>query len=143
MLKSPDLAGATCSHEKLRRILPEIPDFARIRAAPRSIAAKPERLRAREEKMKKMLLAAAALAVVASPALAQYRAAVTPGYGQSPSVAWQANPYWGGAPGGVYAQSPGIAGQAYGVYRNGQYIGWDPDPAVRLMLLKDAGSEGN
>ena len=93
--------------------------------------------------MKKMLLAAAALAVMASPALAQYRTAVTPGYGQSAPVARQVAPFWGGAPGGVYAQSPGVAGQAYGLYRNGQYIGWDPDPNVRLMLLKDAGSENN
>ena len=91
--------------------------------------------------MKKMLLAAAALAVMASPAMAQYRTAVTPGYGQS--VAWQAAPVRGRAPVGIYAQSPGIAGQAYGLYRSGQYIGWDPDLSVRLMLLKDAGSEGN
>ena len=92
--------------------------------------------------MKKMLLAAAALAALASPVFAQSGRVVTPGYGYGPA-AWHTAPFRGGAPGGVYAQSPGIAGQAYGLYRNGQYIGWDPDPAVRLMLLKDAGSEGN
>ena len=89
--------------------------------------------------MKKMLLAAAAIAAMALPAVAQTRTIATPGYG--PGAAWHAPIR--GAPVGVYAQSPGIAAQGYGAYRNGQYIGWDPDPAVRLMLLKDAGSEGN
>jgi hypothetical protein len=89
--------------------------------------------------MKKMLLAAAAVAALVSPAFAQSRTIAAPGYGYG--AAWH-GPFRG-APVGVYAQSPGIAAQGYGVYRNGQYIGWDPDPAVRLMLLKDAGSEGN
>jgi hypothetical protein len=92
--------------------------------------------------MKKMLLAAVALAVMASPTLAQSGRTMTHGYGQSASIAWQTAPFRGGAPVGIYAQSPG-AFQGYGVYRNGQYIGWDPDPSVRLMLLKDAGSENN
>jgi hypothetical protein len=92
--------------------------------------------------MRKMLLAAAALAAIASPALGQTGTIMTPGYGHG-AVAWQPSPFRGGVPVGVYAQSPGAMLQDYGVYRNGQYIGWDPDPRVRLMLLKDAGSEGN
>jgi hypothetical protein len=81
--------------------------------------------------MKKMLLAAAALAVIASPAVAQYgsRKAVAPAYGQAPY--------------GIYAESRGLAYQPYGAYSYGRYIGTDPDPSVRLMLLKDAGSENN
>lgn len=90
----------------------------------------------------KILLAVAAFAVMVSPAFAQSRTVVAPGYGYG-ATAWQTSPFRGGAPTGVYAQSPGIAAQGYGLYRNGQYVGWDPDPAVRLMLLKDAGSEGN
>jgi hypothetical protein len=91
--------------------------------------------------MKKMLLAAAAIAAMASPAVAQTRTIASAGHGYGYGPAWHAPVR--GAPVGVYAQSPGIAAQGYGLYRNGQYIGWDPDPAVRLMLLKDAGSEGN
>jgi hypothetical protein len=86
--------------------------------------------------MKKMLLAAAALTVMASPALAQSRSA----YGQA---AWQAAPFSRGAPFGTYARTPGYAFQAYGAYSYGRYIGTDPDPSVRLMLLTDAGSENN
>ena len=90
--------------------------------------------------MKKLLLAAAALAVMASPALAQYGTVVAPGYRQA---AWQGGPFTRGAPRGTYAQIPGIAARSYGAYGYGRYIGWYPDPRVRLMLLKDAGSENN
>jgi hypothetical protein len=86
--------------------------------------------------MKKMLLAAAALAVMASPALAQSRSA----YGQT---AWQAGLFSRGAPFGIYARGSGYAFQPYGAYSYGRYVGTDPDPSVRLMLLKDAGSENN
>jgi opacity protein-like surface antigen len=88
--------------------------------------------------MKKMLLATALAAVIASPALAQSgsRKAVAPAYGQAvPLGAWQGSPF------GAYAQSPRSASQPYGVYENGKFIGADPDPNVRLMLRKDAGSE--
>ena len=73
---------------------------------------------------------------MASPAFAQSRTIAAPGYG------YGATPFRGG-PVGFNAQTPGIAAQGYGVYRSGQPLGWDPDPSGRLMLLKDAGSEGN
>jgi hypothetical protein len=80
--------------------------------------------------MRKLLLAAAALAVIASPALAQTgsRKAAVPGYGQAvPFSAWSA-----------YAQSPRGTVSPYA--QGGDYVGTDPDPIVQLQLLKDAQS---
>jgi hypothetical protein len=84
-----------------------------------------------EYKMKKILLAAAAIAVIASPALAQtgWRKAPAPSYGQ-------AVPF--GAL-GAYAQSPrGATVSPYA--QGGDYVGTDPDPNIQLQLLKDAQS---
>ena len=83
--------------------------------------------------MKKMLLATAALAVViASPALAHAgsRAATGPIYGQAvPYGAW-----------GAYAQTPpgAFVSTSRDAGLGGDYVGTDPDPDVRLQLLKDA-----
>jgi hypothetical protein len=81
--------------------------------------------------MRKLLLAAAALAVIASPALAQTgsRKAAAPSYGQAvPLSAW-----------GAYAQSPrGTTVSPYA--QGGDYVGTDPDPNIQLQLLKDAQS---
>jgi hypothetical protein len=109
--------------------------IAQMAAAPHMTTARLGGLRTKEFKMKKLLLAATALAVIASPALAKSgsRKVVAP-YAQAP-FAWQAGPL------GAYAQSPGIAAQPYAVYEHGRYVGADPDPNVRLMLRRDAGSE--
>jgi hypothetical protein len=84
--------------------------------------------------MKKILLATAALAVIASPALAQNGARkVVPNFG--PAAIWQ------GSPVGAYAQSPqGVFVPNYGETLGKDYVGTDPDPSVRLQLRKDAES---
>jgi opacity protein-like surface antigen len=86
--------------------------------------------------MKKILLAAAALAVIASPALAKSARQTAPSYGQAvPFGAWQAAPF------GAYAQTgPSAFVPSYGNTLGGDYVGTDPDPNVRLQLLKDAES---
>jgi hypothetical protein len=80
-----------------------------------------------------MLLASAALAVIASPALAQgsWQPASTP-----------TAPFYGqAAPHGAYAQTrPGAFVPSYRQTLGGDYVGTDPDPSVRLQLLKDAQS---
>jgi opacity protein-like surface antigen len=81
--------------------------------------------------MKKILLATAALAVIASPALAQNGARkVVPNFG--PAAIWQ------GSPLGAYAQNPAFAASRRDL--GGDYVGIDPDPSVQLQLLKDAQS---
>jgi hypothetical protein len=73
-----------------------------------------------EAGMKKLLIAAAALAFLASPLSAQSQGANTNG---SKPIANKE------APKGVNTKND--------VYCNGQYVGSDPDPAIRLQLLKD------
>ena len=80
--------------------------------------------------MKKILLAATALAVIASPALAKSAQRAAPIYGQ-PAFGWQATPF------GAYAQTPSNTfAPAYQTLGK-DYVGTDPDPNVRLQLLKD------
>ena len=81
--------------------------------------------------MKKILLAAAALAVIASPALAKSAQRAAPIYGQV-VPGWQATPF------GAYAQSRPGAFNGENLGKN--YVGTDPDPSIRLQLLKDAQS---
>jgi len=85
--------------------------------------------------MKKILLAATALAVIASPALAKSAQRAAPIHGQ-PAFGWQATPF------DAYAQSRANAFvPAYGQRSlGGDYVGTDPDPNIRLELLKDAQS---
>jgi hypothetical protein len=80
--------------------------------------------------MKKMLLAAAALALIASPALAQSGSRkAAPTYG-----AWQ-------PPFGAYGQQrSGAFVPSYGRTLGKDYVGTDPDPSIRLQLLRDAES---
>ena len=87
--------------------------------------------------MKKMLFATAALAVViASPAFAASGRHVQ----AAPYGAWQAAPFgaYAQSPQGAYAQSPqgGFVSRDTGL--GGDYVGTDPDPNIRLQLLKDA-----
>jgi len=86
--------------------------------------------------MKKMLLATAALAVIASPVLAQS------GTRNATSIHGQAAPFYGQAtPFDAYAQSrSGAFGAGSGQTLGKDYVGTDPDPNVRLQLLKDAES---
>jgi hypothetical protein len=83
--------------------------------------------------MKKILLATAALAVIASPVLAKSAHRAAPIYGQV-APGWQATPF------DAYAQTRSNAFvPAYGQQTlGGDYVGTDPDPNVRLELLKDA-----
>jgi len=79
--------------------------------------------------MKKMLFATAALAVViASPAFAASGRHVQ----AAPYGAWQASPF------GAYAQSPQGAFVSRDTALGKDYVGTDPDPNIRLQLLKDA-----
>jgi hypothetical protein len=82
--------------------------------------------------MKKILLATAALAVIASPALAKSAHRAAPIYGQV-APGWQATPF------GAYAQTRAFV-PAYGETLGKDYVGTDPDPNVRTQLLKDAES---
>jgi hypothetical protein len=68
--------------------------------------------------MKKLLIAATALAFLSSPLLAQ-------GTNTAPTKVTANKP----APQGPNTKND--------VYCNGQYVGSDPDPAVRLQLLKE------
>jgi opacity protein-like surface antigen len=81
--------------------------------------------------MKKILLAATALAVIASPALAKSAQRAAPIYGQS-AFGWQATPF------DAYAQSRANAFVPnYGQTLGKDYVGTDPDANIRLQLLKD------
>jgi hypothetical protein len=75
--------------------------------------------------MKKLVLAAAALATLAgAPAFAQYQSTYAPHRVEMDRLA------------GVRAQAlPSMSGD--NVYVNGQYAGTDPDPNVRLELRRD------
>lgn len=61
--------------------------------------------------MKKILLAVTALALLAGPAVAQQDKSATQAQQKDPNAVWC----------------------------NGQYLGSDPDPNVRIQLLKDYG----
>jgi hypothetical protein len=75
-------------------------------------------------KMKKLVLAAALATLVATPAFAQYQSTYAPRHAGADSLA------------GIRAQAqPSVRGDA--VYVNGQYVGADPDPNVRLELRRD------
>ena len=63
--------------------------------------------------MKKLLLAVTALALLAGPAVAQQDKSAT--QNKDPNA----------------------------VYCEGKYLGADPDPAVRLQILRDYGCKGN
>ena len=74
--------------------------------------------------MKKLVLAAALAALVATPALAQYQYATAPHHVGMDRLA------------GVRAQAlPSVGGTT--VIVDGQYAGADPDPNVRLQLQRD------
>lgn len=93
--------------------------------------------------MKKTILAAAIVAL-ATPALAQ---GIDVGAGEYNETArTQANlTPWRSPMTGSYAYAPGQTFGQYGygvapgsVYENGEKIGQDPDPSVRLQLRRDA-----
>jgi hypothetical protein len=80
--------------------------------------------------MKKLVIALALVSLAASPALAKKyhkRVIADPAY----QAADQAYAY---APDHTYDASPGISQP---VYAFGQYQGADPDPFIRLQLLRD------
>ena len=96
--------------------------------------------------MKKILVSAAFAVMLASPAFAQ---SYSPGYGTGNLVALPAAGAFSSA-GSAYASAPrtserlrGVRAEAISpndpdtVYVNGEYIGRDPDPNVRLELRKD------
>lgn len=101
--------------------------------------------------MKKILVSAAFAVMLATPAFAQ---SYSPGYGTGNLVTLPAA--GGGSPaafssaGSAYASAPrtserlrGVRAEAISpndpdtVYVNGEYVGRDPDPNVRLELRKD------
>ena len=69
--------------------------------------------------MKRLLLIAAAAALLASPVIAQT---------QKPAQATKSQT--------TTQKAPAVKGPN-DVYCGGQYIGSDPDPAIRLQMLKD------
>ena len=96
--------------------------------------------------MKKILVSAAFAVMLASPAFAQ---SYSPGYGTGNLVTLPAAGTFSSA-GSAYASAPrtserlrGVRAEAISpndpdtVYVNGEYIGRDPDPNVRLELRKD------
>lgn len=103
--------------------------------------------------MKKLMIAAMALAtLVTTPALAQnYRERTYAGpmandpyvgAGTRYGTGYDGTGYYGagyyGAGSDAYAFAPdGTAGPQPGVYSFGKYRGWDPDPNIRLQLLRD------
>lgn len=92
--------------------------------------------------MKKLIIATAIAAATATPSFAQY---YSPGFegpfANEPYFAAEPTPGFGfyGPGFGAYAAAPGA--YAYGpgvVYDNGEYLGADPDPNVRLDLLRNS-----
>jgi hypothetical protein len=74
--------------------------------------------------MKKLVLAAALATLVATPAFAQYQSTYAPHHVSMDRLA------------GIRAQAqPSM--RSDDVYVNGQYVGADPDPNVRLELRRD------
>jgi hypothetical protein len=78
--------------------------------------------------MKTLVATVALAAVIASPAFAQTRRAPA-AVQQYPSQVDQTY--------GRSENSPRSGNQANSVYENGQYLGADPDPNVRLELRRD------
>ncbi len=78
--------------------------------------------------MKTLLATVALAAVVASPALAQTTRRAPP-VQQYPSQFDQTY--------GRSESQPRSGNPSYDVYENGQYLGTDPDPNVRLELRRD------
>ena len=79
--------------------------------------------------MKKLLTAFVLVMLVASPAVAKKRHAISPD--AAAAQAYAPNDH-----------SPLIA-DSYTVIVNGQIVGRDPDPNVRLMLIRDPRADGN
>ena len=79
--------------------------------------------------MKTLVATVALAAVIASPAFAQTATRRAPAVQQYPS---QYDQPYGRAEG-----TPRASNQANSVYENGQYLGADPDPNVRLELRRD------
>lgn len=75
--------------------------------------------------MKKLLIAIGALAFLTSPLLAQGSDQGTTG-----QATGMQRPY-------VNKPAPRGPNTANDVYCNGQYVGSDPDPAIRLQMLKE------
>ena len=103
--------------------------------------------------MRKLLIAAAFAASIASPAFAQ---SYSPGFGTGNVINLPALKHGGfsaaAAPNGAYAYAPegsanrgprNVSAQALSpndadtVYEGGEYVGRDPDPNVRLQLRRD------
>jgi hypothetical protein len=104
--------------------------------------------------MKKMILSAAVAMLLASPAFAQ---SYSSSYGtgnviDQPALEHGGSAWQGEFQGGPYAYEPprvtahkhrGVRAEAISpadpdvVYENGQYVGRDPDPNVRLELRRD------
>ena len=93
--------------------------------------------------MKKLMITTMALATLAAtPTLAQdYRTRPRAAPMASDSYYRGAGPNYGsyyGAGYDAYASVPdSTTGPQPGVYNYGKYLGWDPDPNIRLQLLRD------
>ncbi len=81
--------------------------------------------------MKKLMTALALATLVASPALADSAKSKARMSGQQSYAASNAGyDAFAAADSGVTIGGPAI-------FVNGVYVGWDPDPAIRLQLIKD------
>jgi hypothetical protein len=88
--------------------------------------------------MKKIFLAIAALALVASPVFAQSKSDSS----AAPVIKQQQPTTTGQAAQPQPKAAPAIRGPN-DVYCGSEYVGTDPDPAVRLQMLRDFKSECN
>lgn len=91
--------------------------------------------------MKKTLLSAALVALLASPAVAQtaYGSAKVPAP-QQRALSGSVDP---ASAFSAFAYVPGPADRGIAVFERGQYRGQDPDPNIRLDLRRDLAPEAS
>ena len=83
--------------------------------------------------MKKLMTALALATLVASPALADSAKS-----SKARSVSGQQSYAAGNAGYDAFAAADsGVTIGGPAIFVNGVYVGWDPDPAIRLQLIKD------
>jgi hypothetical protein len=91
--------------------------------------------------MKTILVTAALVVAIASPAFAQYWQAYEPSPAQAFAQSWQdsqRNPTGAFARGTIRDPRPHSGNPAWHVYNAaGEYVGTDPDPFIRNELARD------
>ncbi len=95
--------------------------------------------------MKKLMTALALAALVASPALADSSKSANSSKSKARMSAQQSYAAGNAGYDAFAAADPNVAadsGLTIGgpaIFVNGVYAGWDPDPAIRLQLMRDPG----